>query len=248
MTSNMLNVEKLIKRSVSLLFIFWCFTVFFPFDKAPVKQQQKTEQRQKALKSAIEVSLSTNFPEASRLESTMLSLKELRTEEKTKANTKVEPKKIEQKELIRKPMSIELLANANINLIWPSSMFEKEKLADYFYKCLGVTLAILKGNELVRLDHRSTGKTSQWLRDARTTLTLAESNLITGYGLTGTPVRLFPRVFDIKLIKLLDAELKLNEFLSLTGKYKIRNDALYLTEIQLNNVEIKKEWRLKRSC
>ena len=152
---------------------------------------------------------------------------------------------------------LEELDGKRLQLYFPRSQFERDKLIRHLYQCEGIafasidsaqhdSLTILKNSKKYKqtdgLHHFST-----WLRLVNHGLTKEEQNLLLAYTKNGKGVRLFPRTLDHRLALLLKQNLKAQALNDFTAQYSLSPQGLALTNIKVNNQVIEKNWLLSKN-
>ncbi len=140
----------------------------------------------------------------------------------------------------------------NIELAWSNESSARQRVFAFLYQCMGMKFGVLN-NQKVTLAKTSyqysnnLGQSSEWLRIAQGQLSNQERLWLQQYNLTGTPVRLFPKVADWQLAKLITDQLNGQALKSLRAHYKYENQRLLLRDISLNGQRLNKSWLLIES-
>jgi hypothetical protein len=132
----------------------------------------------------------------------------------------------------------------DIQLAWPQDNNQRQDAWDFMYMCAGVQFAVLNNNQITQVNQQPTNDYSEWIRVAQGDLSTKEQNWIHAYGLTGTPIRLFPKQIDWRLANKLANALQGAALVSLRASYQVISHQLLLTNIQLNNHPITESWLL----
>lgn len=135
-------------------------------------------------------------------------------------------------------------AQLDIELAWPQDRRKREALLHYLYTCMAAEFALLQDHELVYLSANTFERKSQWLRVVRGSLSAQEQRWIKASSVTGTAVRLFPEVVDLRLGAYIGELLGGENLVSLRGRYQLTHSQLYLSNIFINGEFFESEWLL----
>jgi len=175
--------------------------------------------------------------------------------------TKVDKRQVSQKHEPPKKVSQDSTAaiyqqlisdsSINIELAWPNESSARQGLFTFLYQCIGMKFGVLN-NQKVTLaktfyqngNANDIHQPSEWLRLAQGELASQERLWLKQYHLSGTPVRLLPKVVDWQLAKLINNQLNGKSLKNLRAQYKYQHQRLLLTDIQLNNQRLSQNWTL----
>jgi len=150
----------------------------------------------------------------------------------------------------------------DIEIAWPNNTLERQNTFSFLYQCLGMKFGVLnwpKSNQpkvtlakasyqnssnFSKMKSDNSNQASDWLRIAQGQLASQERHWLKQYNLSGTPVRLFPKVIDWQLASLLTQQLNNVPLTSFRARYKYANNHLMLTNIRLNGNMLSKNWTL----
>ena len=132
-----------------------------------------------------------------------------------------------------------------LTLIFPQANISAT--LDYMHNCIGIDLGAIYKNQLTVFSHKNV-RHSQIIRVANGYTNAHEKALLTLYAPTQTLVRLYPVSFDERLGNFINGRLGKSPLKGLRGEYELQNNSLYLTNISVNNINIKDRWLLRRGC
>ncbi len=142
-------------------------------------------------------------------------------------------------------------SSLDIELAWPNEISARQDVFTFLYQCIGMKFGVLNNQKvsLVRIPSRNTRfnekqQPSEWLRIAQGKLAKQELRWLQQYNLSGTPVRLFPKMVDWQLAKHINNQLNGKPLKSLRAHYKRDNQHLILTGIKLNGQLLNNNWKL----
>jgi hypothetical protein len=139
----------------------------------------------------------------------------------------------------------------NIELAWPNESSARQGLFTFLYQCLGMKFGVLNNKKVTlaktfyqNVNANDEQQPSEWLRIAQGQLASQERLWLQQYHLSGTPVRLFPKVLDWQLAKFINIQLNGKPLKSLRAFYKYDHQRLMLNNIRLNGQWLSAEWTL----
>jgi hypothetical protein len=139
----------------------------------------------------------------------------------------------------------------NIELAWPNESSARQGLFTFLYQCLGMKFGVLNNKKVTlaktfyqNVNANDEQQPSEWLRIAQGQLASQERLWLQQYHLSGTPVRLFPKVLDWQLAKFINIQLNGKPLKSLQAFYKYDHQRLMLNNIRLNGQWLSAEWTL----
>mgnify|MGYP006075253215 CR=1 FL=1 len=132
----------------------------------------------------------------------------------------------------------------DVQIAWPQQAHQRQTALSFMYQCAGMQFAVLKGNNITKVNQLKLSDYSDWVRVAQGNLSKKEQHWLNAYALTGTAIRLFPREIDFRLSQHLANALKGSLLVNLRANYQVTNQTLLLKNIQLNNHTIKGSWLL----
>jgi hypothetical protein len=142
----------------------------------------------------------------------------------------------------------------SIELAWPNESTARQSLLTFLYQCIGMKFGVLNNQNVTlantfyqNVETNDKQKPSEWLRIAQGQLASQEHLWLQQYHLSGTPVRLFPKVVDWQLAKLINNQLKGIPLKSLRAYYNYDHQRLMLRNIRLNGERLSKSWILIES-
>jgi hypothetical protein len=142
----------------------------------------------------------------------------------------------------------------SIELAWPNESSARQGLFTFLYQCIGMKFGVLNNKKvtLAKTFYQNVNdeqQPSEWLRIAQGQLAIQERLWLQQYNLSGTPVRLFPKVLDWQLAKFINIQLNGKPLKSLRAFYKYDHQRLVLNNIRLNGQWLSEEWTLtKNKC
>lgn len=135
------------------------------------------------------------------------------------------------------------LGGAQLQLKFPQSQGEGQKILRYMHACVGIDIGALKDESLIRLSEHVV-QHSPLLRLVSGIQTPKEIALSGAYA-QGLPlVRIYPYWFDKTLGQNIIQTIGNTPLTQLSGEYALRGQALWLTHITINHQTNKKDWRL----
>tara|TARA_R110001583_G_scaffold77377_1_gene210717 strand:- start:5533 stop:6405 length:873 start_codon:yes stop_codon:yes gene_type:complete len=139
----------------------------------------------------------------------------------------------------------------SIELAWPNESSARQGLFTFLYQCIGMKFGVLNNKKVTlaktfyqNVNANDEQQPSEWLRIAQGQLASQERLWLQQYHLSGTPVRLFPKVVDWQLAKLINNQLNGKPLKSLRAFYKYDHQRLMLNNIRLNGQWLSKNWIL----
>ncbi|MFT7005661.1 MAG: hypothetical protein ACJAXJ_000160 [Colwellia sp.] len=139
----------------------------------------------------------------------------------------------------------------SIELAWPNESSARQGLFTFLYQCIGMKFGVLNNKKVTlaktfyqNVNANDEQQPSEWLRIAQGQLASQERLWLQQYHLSGTPVRLFPKVVDWQLAKLINNQLSGKPLKSLRAFYKYDHQRLMLNNIRLNGQWLSKNWIL----
>ncbi|MDX2366852.1 MAG: hypothetical protein QNK36_00315 [Colwellia sp.] len=142
----------------------------------------------------------------------------------------------------------------SIELAWPNESSARQGLFTFLYQCIGMKFGVLNNQKVTlaktfyqNVNANDAQQSSEWLRIAQGKLASQERLWLQQYNLSGTPVRLFPKVVDWQLAKLINNELNGKPLKNLRAHYKYDHQRLMLINIRLNGQWLRKNWTLIES-
>lgn len=122
-----------------------------------------------------------------------------------------------------------------------------QQILTYMHNCVGIDLGAVKKNNLTLFSHKNNSH-SQIVRAANGFLTPHEQALLAAYAPNQVLVRLYPKWFDERLGKAIDASLGKQAMTQLSGHYALRGKNLWLTKVKLNHKSLEQDWLLSQGC
>jgi len=149
-------------------------------------------------------------------------------------------------------------SSIDIEIAWPDNNADRQKIFTYLYQCLGLKFGVLNRNkegqtqitlathsyQEMAMNTLDADKTSDWLRIAQGQLASQELHWLQQYALSGTAVRLFPKIIDWQLARLLAQQLKSAPLTSFRARYYHLGERFMLTNIRLNERLLANNWTL----
>lgn len=139
----------------------------------------------------------------------------------------------------------------SIELAWPNEPSARQGLFTFLYQCIGMKFGVLNNQKVTlaktfyqNVNANDKQQPSEWLRIAQGQLASQEHLWLQQYRLSGTPVRLFPKVVDWQLAKLINIQLNGKPLKSLRAFYKYDHQRLTLNGIRLNGQLLSENWIL----
>jgi len=137
----------------------------------------------------------------------------------------------------------------SIELAWPNESSARQGLFTFLYQCIGMKFGVLNNQSvtLAKTFYQNVNdeqQPSEWLRIVQGPLASQERLWLQQYHLLGTPVRLFPKVVDWQLAKLIKNQLKGKPLKNLRAHYQYDHQRLMLINIRLNGQWLSKSWTL----
>lgn len=117
----------------------------------------------------------------------------------------------------------------------------------FMHNCVGIDIGAIKDNKLTLFSHKNNDH-SQIVRAANGFKTPQEKALLQAYAPNQVLVRLYPKWFDERLGREIASSLGSQKLTQLSGRYALRGDSLWLTEVNINRKAISKDWLLSRGC
>ena len=139
----------------------------------------------------------------------------------------------------------------SIELAWPNETSARQGIFTYLYQCIGMKFGVLNNQKVTlaktfyqHVNANDEQQPSEWLRIAQGQLASQERLWLQQYHLSGTPVRLFPKMVDWQLAKLINKQLNGEPLNSLRAHYNYANKHLMLKNISLNGQSLSENWTL----
>jgi len=227
-----------LRALLTIVFILWLAIVMSQYDDNHIEKKQKTNLKQAPSHIVIE---QLRLPPVPTAKSPAPAMPELIYQRPEPALKKVKPIDEQQVQQVYKQLSEQ---GVDIQIAWPQKMQHQQTALDFMYQCAGMQFAVLKGNQITKMNQLTLSDYSDWIRVAQGNLSEKEQHWLTAYSLTGTPIRLFPRNIDLRLAQHLANALKGSPLVNLRANYQVTHQKLQLTHIQLNNQPIKGSWEL----
>lgn len=117
----------------------------------------------------------------------------------------------------------------------------------FMHNCVGIDIGAVKDNNLTLFSHKNNDH-SQIVRAANGFKTPQERALLQAYAPNQVLVRLYPQWFDERLGSEIARSLGTQKLTQLSGKYALRGDSLWLTEVNVNHKSISRDWLLSQGC
>ncbi|WP_232787952.1 hypothetical protein [Paraglaciecola sp. MB-3u-78] len=214
------------------------------YDDNPIEKQQKISVKPLPKDIILEQLTLPPVPTAKPQTSKVSAVSELVHQSPETALKKVKqtpPSEKQQVEQVYKQLSDQ---GVDIQIAWPQQAHQQQAALDFMYKCAGMQFAMLKGNNITKVNQLRLSDYSDWIRVAQGNLSQKEQHWLNVYALTGTAIRLFPREIDFRLSQHLANALKGSSLVNFRANYQVTNQTLLLNNIQLNNQTIKGSWPL----
>ena len=142
-------------------------------------------------------------------------------------------------------------SSISIELAWPNETSARQGIFTYLYQCIGMKFGVLNNQKVTlaktfyqHVNANDEQQPSEWLRIAQGQLASQERLWLQQYHLSGTPVRLFPKMVDWQLAKLINKQLNGEPLKSLRANYNYANKHLMLKNISLNGQSLSENWTL----
>jgi len=236
---------------LTIFFMLWLTTVMSQYDDHPLEKHQKISVKPlpkdiileqltlppvpapKVKPQASVVSQRTNQPSEQPAQPTPSADKQ-----QVKQTPTADKQQVEQ---VYKQLSDQ---GVDIQIAWPQQAHQRQAALGFMYQCAGMQFAVLKGNNITKVNQLKLSDYSDWIRVAQGNLSKKEQHWLNAYALTGTAIRLFPREIDFRLSQHLANALKGSLLVNFRANYQVTNQTLLLKNIQLNNHVIKGSWPL----
>ena len=224
-------------------------------NKAPLVELQKIalQESDKTVKNADKslVFAKINLPEVPQTKTSQTSVPQTKVDKRQVSQKHEPPKKVSQDSTAAIYQQLISDSSINIELAWPNESSARQGLFTFLYQCIGMKFGVLN-NQKVTLaktfyqngNANDIHQPSEWLRLAQGELASQERLWLKQYHLSGTPVRLLPKVVDWQLAKLINNQLNGKSLKNLRAQYKYQHQRLLLTDIQLNNQRLSQNWTL----
>ena len=142
-------------------------------------------------------------------------------------------------------------SSISIELAWPNETSARQGIFTFLYQCIGMKFGVLNNQKVTlaktfyqHVNANDEQQPSEWLRIAQGQLASQERLWLQQYHLSGTPVRLFPKMVDWQLAKLINKQLNGEPLNSLRAHYNYANKHLMLKNISLNGQSLSENWTL----
>ena len=142
-------------------------------------------------------------------------------------------------------------SSISIELAWPNETSARQGIFTFLYQCIGMKFGVLNNKKVTlaktfyqNINANDQQQPSEWLRIAQGQLASQERLWLQQFHLSGTPVRLFPKVVDWQLAKLINKQLNGEPLKSLRANYNYANKHLMLKNISLNGQSLSENWTL----
>jgi hypothetical protein len=257
---------KFIVLSSILLSVYWLISMWNinlwqqvllekTTNKAPLVELQKIalQESDKTVKNADKslVFAKINLPEVPQTKTSQTSVPQTKVDKRQVSQKHEPPKKVSQDSTAAIYQQLISDSSINIELAWPNESSARQGLFTFLYQCIGMKFGVLN-NQKVTLaktfyqngNANDIHQPSEWLRLAQGELASQERLWLKQYHLSGTPVRLLPKVVDWQLAKLINNQLNGKSLKNLRAQYKYQHQRLLLTDIQLNNQRLSQNWTL----
>jgi len=231
----------LLRGLLTVFFILWLASVMSQYDDNDIEKKQKNSVKQPPNNIVIEQLTLPPVPTAKPQASTVQELVHQSPEPALKKVKQTPAADKQQVEQVYKQLSDQ---GVDIQIAWPQQVHQQQEALYFMFQCAGMQFAVLKGNNITKVNQFSLSEYSGWIRVAQGNLSKKEQHWLTAYALTGTPIRLFPRNIDLRLASHLANALKGSPLVNLRANYQVSNQRLYLTQIQLNKQPITGSWEL----
>lgn len=235
------SASSILRGLLTIVFILWLASVMSQYEDNPIEKKQKNSVKQPPNNIVIEQLTLPPVPTAKPQTSTV---QELVHQSPEPALTKVKQTPAADKQQIEQVYKQLSDQDIDIQIAWPQQAHQQQAALDFMYQCAGMQFAVLKGNNITKVNQLKLSDYSDWIRVAQGNLSKKEQHWLNAYALTGTPIRLFPREIDFRLSHHLANTLKGSPLVNLRANYQVINQALLLNNIQLNNQTIKGSWPL----
>ncbi len=136
-----------------------------------------------------------------------------------------------------------------IEIAWPKSFAQRKRLFTTLTQCLGVQLGILVDDSVYPIKQKLNAY-SRLVRVVSGVMLPAESRLYQRSRRTGTPVRLFPRALDARLLAGLRqlSPMPFQAIQSVRGLYVLKGQRLFIEDLQMDGRAVSGQVLLADGC